>query len=172
MIEIAIIGGGKSGTSVLRAFSANEEFKIVGIYDIKEDAPGLKLARQKGIPVFYDLNEMINQTVFNIIIETTGNKNLNEIINNNKIKGTTVIESDMANILVTLNETHNKADKKANSGKKAFQKIAHIIIHTYGEDGAAFFTTDREKYDFIEIHNLELPGLHLGSKLVPGGGGS
>lgn len=44
MINIALIGGGKEGTYILRAFSMLDELKINGVYDLNSKAPVIKYA--------------------------------------------------------------------------------------------------------------------------------
>ncbi len=61
-MNIAIIGGGNGGTTILRAFSGIKEFKILGICDVNYEAPGIKLAKELGVPVFNDLQSSGNDT--------------------------------------------------------------------------------------------------------------
>ncbi len=54
-----IIGAGKGGTALLEMFMEDNMVTVVAIADINPDAPGLKLAKQLGIPTYTDAIEAL-----------------------------------------------------------------------------------------------------------------
>lgn len=168
MTKIAIVGGGKGGTSILKAFSGIDKFDVVGLCDINPQAPGVKLAREKGITVYSDLEPLLKIPGLDVVIEATGNARVREEIYRLKQESTTVIDSSAANILMTLTEEHDAITRRTQNKKEAFKTAAPTLIRTY-DGGVVYFTTDREKYDFVAAKDLELKGIEVGARIVKGG---
>ncbi|NPV92843.1 MAG: chemotaxis protein [Firmicutes bacterium] len=166
MANIAIIGGGRGGISILKAFGGIGEFAIIGVCDVNPDAPAVKLAREQGVPVYTDLKDVLSLPNINVIIEATGNQRVKEIILENKAPETRLIESDVANIVMTLTEAHDQKLKKASGKKAAFKTSASFLLQTYGKEGVIYFTTDLTQYDFVESRNISIPGIKVGEKLA------
>jgi diguanylate cyclase (GGDEF)-like protein/PAS domain S-box-containing protein len=51
---VLIVGAGRGGTALLEMFVADDLVKVVAIADTDAEAPGIKLAKQHGIPTFTD----------------------------------------------------------------------------------------------------------------------
>jgi diguanylate cyclase (GGDEF)-like protein/PAS domain S-box-containing protein len=79
MINIGIVGGGRGGASLLEVFLANGEVNVVGITDINTSAPGLELARRKGIFVAGSIEELSTRNP-HIIINATGDSGISQYI--------------------------------------------------------------------------------------------
>ncbi|WP_218029526.1 MULTISPECIES: hypothetical protein [Aneurinibacillus] len=72
-ISVVIIGGGETGTPLLRQLAEAPFVEILGVADLHEDAPGMVLAKEKGIPVTIDFMELARKgEEVDIIIEVTG----------------------------------------------------------------------------------------------------
>lgn len=168
-MNIAIIGGGNGGTTILRAFQGIEDFRILGICDVNQNAPGIKLARELGVRAFNDLGELLKQPGLEIVIEATGNERVREQAVSLKPAAVSLMDSYMANMMMTFVEGHERILKKARGKKVAFQTSAPFLIKTYGKDGVIYFTTDTERYDFVQNHNLNIAGIRAGEALVQGG---
>ncbi len=169
MTNIVIVGGGQGGTTMLGAFNLIEEFNVMGICDVNTDAPGMKLARELGIPAFHDMAELMQQQGIEVIIEATGVPKVREIALALKPDEATMVDSTVANVMMTFMEGHEAVLKKSRSKKLAFQTSAPFLIQTYGKDGVLYFTSNTESYDFVAERNLSIPGLKKGEKLVSGG---
>lgn len=169
MTSIAIVGGGKGGSTILGAFYGIEEFKVLGLCDVNQDAPGMKLARELGVPTFQDLESLLKQPGLEIIIEATGSEKVREQVIKLKSPASTLIDSHVANVMMTFVEGHERVLKKARSKKEAFRTSAAFLTKTYGKDGVIYFTTDTKKYDFVNNHNFTLAGIAAGEPLVSGG---
>jgi len=73
MTKVVIIGAGKGGRALLEMFTGDPTVSILGIADVNPWAPGLELARRLNIPVTTDLRELIADPRLDLIIDVTGN---------------------------------------------------------------------------------------------------
>lgn len=72
-INIVIIGGGETGTPLLRQLAAAPFVNIIGVADLQETAPGMVFAKENGIAVTTDFMELVQKgSEIDIIIEVTG----------------------------------------------------------------------------------------------------
>ncbi|WP_396954683.1 sigma 54-interacting transcriptional regulator [Neobacillus sp. YIM B06451] len=67
-----IIGAGKGGTAILRMLKETEVLDVKAIIDRNEDAPGIVLAQEAGIPTGTDWKAFLDGNI-DIIFEVTGN---------------------------------------------------------------------------------------------------
>ena len=169
MTSVAIVGGGKGGSTILSAFSGIDEFKVLGLCDVNQDAPGMKLARELKVPTFQDLEALLKQPGLEVIIEATGSEKVREQVVKLKSPTSSLIDSHIANVMMTFVEGHERVLKKARSKKEAFRTSAAFLTKTYGKDGVIYFTTDTQKYDFVNNHNFSMTGIAVGEPLVQGG---
>ncbi len=169
MTTIGIIGGGNGGTTILGAFHDIEEFKVVGLCDVNAEAPGMKLAKALGVPAFQDLGELLRVPGLEVVIEATGSERVREMALAMKPASALLMDSRMANVMMTFVEGHERILKKARSKKEAFRTSAPFLTPTYGKDGVIYFTTDTKHFDFVENHNMNIAGIETGVALVQGG---
>lgn len=169
MTHIVIVGGGMGGSTILGAFHDIKSFRILGICDLNPNAPGIKLARELGVPVFTDLGGLLSQPGLEMIIEATGNKQVREQVLAAKPAHVTLMDSTAANVMMTFVEEHEKVLSRARSKKVAFCTTAPFLVQTYGRDGVIYFATDLEHYDFVENHNIDIPGIRVGERFMQGG---
>ncbi|NPV29084.1 MAG: Gfo/Idh/MocA family oxidoreductase [Firmicutes bacterium] len=104
MIKVGIVGAGKGGTSVLKALSDLPGVRVVGIADINEEAPGMKLAKESGIKTYRDCVEMLEYSDLDVVIEATGNPKVEELLRARKGEKTTLVEAAAANLMMTVVE--------------------------------------------------------------------
>jgi acetaldehyde dehydrogenase (acetylating) len=91
--NVAIVGAGKGGTSILKALAGIPGITVVGICDVNSDAPGMKAARELGVRAFTELDGITNQTDLDVIFEATGNENVRKAIEEKKNADTALIDS-------------------------------------------------------------------------------
>lgn len=84
--KTAIIGAGRGGFAFLLMLSDYKELEIMGISEINPDAPGIKLARQLGIPVFENYLDFLKMKDLELIINLTGNPSIDNVINESLAK--------------------------------------------------------------------------------------
>ncbi len=102
MIHLGIVGAGKGGSAVLRATHGLPDVKVVGIADLNENAPGIKLARELGVRTFQDSLELLRQPRLEIVIEATGNPKVQELLYSNKREETTIVDAHVARLMMTM----------------------------------------------------------------------
>lgn len=74
-----ILGAGRGGTAILEMLMEEQLVSVVGIVDINPDAPGLALARQYGIPVFYNAEEAMHACAPCVAFNMTHNEMLESV---------------------------------------------------------------------------------------------
>jgi len=72
-IRIVLIGAGETGTPLLRQLLAASFVEVVGVADLSDDLPGIKLAKENGVRVTNDFMTLVGlgQAV-DIVIDVTG----------------------------------------------------------------------------------------------------
>jgi len=79
MVRLAIAGGNIGGSARIPLLRGDPNTELVGIYEKKQDAPGVILAKKWNIPVFEDV-KALSTTNPEMIINVTGDPKLsNEI---------------------------------------------------------------------------------------------
>jgi uncharacterized protein YukE len=75
-MNIALVGGGRAAVILLDFFAMQKDIKVIGISDINESAPGIKRAKNLGIPTTTSTKELAQRPDVQTIIELTGNANV------------------------------------------------------------------------------------------------
>lgn len=117
LITIAVVGGGRGGAAMLRAFQALPDVKIIGIADLNEDAVGMQLAKEIGIPTYNDFVDMLKQPGLEVIIDVTGVAEVREKIEANMSEDSLLAEAQVAKLMWML--AKNKADMLAELNEQA-----------------------------------------------------
>ena len=100
-MQITIIGGGEGGSSILKTLRKMNDVEIVGIVDIDENAPGIRLAKELGIHYSNSIKEILSKKV-DLIIEVTGSQKVADEINLHNIHNAEVIRSRAAKLMTIL----------------------------------------------------------------------
>lgn len=122
MLNLAIIGGGNGGKAMLRVLSPLPDVNILGISDIRADAPGILFAKELGIKTSTDMNDLLKLANLDIVIDVTGNEKVNQLIMENKQERTHVVYSDVAKLMYSL--VSNKEQLLDELGGRAQQLAA------------------------------------------------
>ena len=80
MTRVVIVGGGKGGLALLEMFTGDPTVTLLGIADVNPWAPGLELARRLNIPVATDVRQLIADPRLDLIIDVTGNPQVQHAI--------------------------------------------------------------------------------------------
>lgn len=79
--HVVIIGGGRRGIVILETLKDDEEIKIVGVLDVNEDTPGIKLAKRLDIPTAVDFVSFIKKKKkIDVVFNATGESYIDEKI--------------------------------------------------------------------------------------------
>jgi uncharacterized phage infection (PIP) family protein YhgE len=150
LISIGVVGGGKGGASILRAFGSIEDVRLLGIADINRDAIGIKLAREMGVATYSDFLDMLKLPGLEVLINVTGSVEIHEKIMQHLPEGCMLAEAKVARLMSflakqkddMLNEINGQAQQLANMGQQlsaTVQQVPDIIsevsgfIKKYGE---------------------------------------
>ncbi len=79
-LKVLIVGAGKGGATLVEMFSHEIKVELVGAIDINPEAEGIKIAREKHIPTYFDLNEGIEKAGADVIINVTGDEALTRLL--------------------------------------------------------------------------------------------
>ncbi|KEO82355.1 sigma 54-interacting transcriptional regulator [Tumebacillus flagellatus] len=101
MIHVLIVGAGRGGTAMLRAFRDLPSVSVIGIIDIDENAPGLALAREYGIRTGRHFEEFADEKI-TVVFEATGDREAYVTIRRLLPPATTLIPGAVANFLMRL----------------------------------------------------------------------
>lgn len=72
-IRIVLIGAGETGTPLLQQLLAASFVEIVGVADLNNDMPGMRLAREKSVTTTNDFMTLVRLgNAVDIIIDVTG----------------------------------------------------------------------------------------------------
>jgi len=99
---IAIIGAGKGGTAILETLLKMPSVVIKYVCDVDHAAPGIALARQRGIQCDLPMTAVCQDKAVDLIFEVTGRKEVFARILAQKQENTRVIGSEDARIIFHL----------------------------------------------------------------------
>jgi len=108
MLRLAIAGGNIGASALLSLLRGDTNTELVGIYEKKEDSPGVILARKWNIPVFNDIQAFCSANP-EIVINVTGDFKLSNGIRETSGNKTEVIEGLGARLLWETIEKQKRA---------------------------------------------------------------
>lgn len=77
-MRVLIVGGGRAGRQMLELTRNAADIRVMGLVDVKLDAPGAVLARRLGIPLFSDAVAALQQTGADLVIDLTGRDDVHD----------------------------------------------------------------------------------------------
>ncbi|MFO0775773.1 MAG: ATP-binding protein [Nitrospiraceae bacterium] len=132
-IRIAILGAGNGGLRLLELLSHVRGVRIAGVADRFADAPGAVRARDLDIPVTQSVTSLICDDSIHLIIDVTGDPNVEQLVARYKSPATEMLGGTAARLFWQLvqheSQLHNEishTDKLAALGSFA-AGIAHDI---------------------------------------------
>lgn len=102
LINILLVGGGRGGVGILEMVSQVPDLAILGVVDVKIDAVAVKLAQKMGIRTFTDVREGLKMPAVNVVLNITGNQEVNRTIEENKSSNVKVVDDFIASMLYHL----------------------------------------------------------------------
>ncbi len=132
-INVVILGAGKGGRALLESFLNLPRIHLIGVADIDEKAPGLKLARRHHIPTTQDALPLIQNPDIHLIVDVTGDPSFSENIYRHKHPNAEVLGGAASKVLWDIIQHESlmqtrlfQAEKLAGMGTFA-SGIAHDI---------------------------------------------
>lgn len=136
MTNILIVGGGTGGLAMLNLFKDIPQMALIGVVDLKPDAPAVVEAKIQKIPVYTDVVQALRLPGLNIVFDVTGSSKVQEIILANLPRGVSLAESAICAMMFYLSQSQ---------GKQIAEKLrSHIESYSGSIDDAK-----------LNIHNTE-----------------
>lgn len=102
LINILLVGGGRGGVGILEMIDKVPEVEVIGVVDVKTDAVAIQLAQKMGIRTFTDVRDALRNPGINVVMNITGNLEVNRLIEENKAPGTKVVDDFITSMLYHL----------------------------------------------------------------------
>lgn len=148
MKRVLVVGGGKGGTALLTLLSQTATMEIVAVIDINEEAPGIRLAKEKGIQTGQDWKVWIHEKI-DIVIEATGDENVFEDLLQARPKKTVVIPGSVAYITSELLEEKNnllsELQRQTNNQELILNSIHDGMIVINNKEEVTFINRGAER---------------------------
>ena len=144
MEKILIVGGGRGGSALLNLLKTLTEVKIIGIVDLRADAPAFVLAREMSVTTYTDIREALAIPELTTAINVTGNEEFTKTIEELKpphvniinsigskliwdiIRARALMEKELLNQVNELASTIDAAKDHINSTKEVISYIKKI----------------------------------------------
>lgn len=155
MIKVGIIGAGHGGASILDALSSLKEAEVIGICDIKPEAPGIALAGELKIPVYADYRKLLRRSGLDLVFEVTGSRAVRESVHVNCPLGVEVVDAQVAKLMMHLIEELLDTNRKLQSEIIERKKVEEALWET----NEKLKELDKLKTDFLSTvsHELRTP---------------
>ena len=129
MASVLIVGGGDGGTALLPILHEYKEIEVVGLVDVRTEAPGLLLAKQMGIATGNSFEGLFRQASPDIIINVTGCKEVSNALRRlKKRENVEVIEGSSAKVIFKLVDERRIREREALSRLKELEALYEIGI--------------------------------------------
>lgn len=102
MTNILLVGGGRGGVGIIEMCSKMPDVKIIGVVDVKSDALAIQMAKKMGIATFSDVRDGLKVAAVNVVINITGNEEVNRLVEQHKGPDVKVIDGFITNMLYHL----------------------------------------------------------------------
>lgn len=130
MVNLVIVGGGSGGISMIKVFNSLPDVNIVGVADVRKDAPGIVLAKSMGINTSTNMNDFLKMRNVEIIIDVTGNEKVENLILESKLPESDVIHSNVAKLMHTLVSNKEEMLEELNRQAQNSAMIAENLTET------------------------------------------
>jgi len=167
-MNIAVVGGGKKCAQLLNLIDQHtfEEIhpKVVGVADLKANAPGLLLAKAKGLFTTTDYNDLFSRDDIDLIIELTGNPDIIYDILEKKGSEVRVISTRTAQLfweIARVSAMQKKTSQELYEAKALYKTMINELIQ---EDVLVI----GHDYRIIDVNNTVLNRLGLKKEAVVG----
>ena len=136
MQTVMIVGAGKRGMAMIQIIQDSIMLDVKAVIDLKEEAPGILWAKERGIRTASDWRPFIKEKV-DIIIEVTGNQEVYREIRQASGKESVLIPTSVAYMLIKL---FNDKEKLISKIQKETYK--YNLIFNSVDDGMVVINND------------------------------
>ncbi len=146
--HVAIVGAGRGGTALMEIFANDPLVQIVGVAEVNAKAPGLALAKRLRIPVTRNYRTLLEMERVDLIIDVTGNPEVEQALQDFYRMGVTVIGGASAKFMWQLIEARIRATSEIEKTLNKYQSLYRLYVK---ETGAA--VTEERTRIACEIHD-------------------
>ena len=107
----------------MELFRKDPTVEIVGVVDKNEEAPGLVLARELGLPVATNYRELLGSEAADLIIDVTGDPDIGREIDELKPQGMEVVGGNAARFIWEFIEARNKTEALEDKYQLAIREL-------------------------------------------------
>ncbi len=126
--NVAIIGAGRGGTSLVEIFQNDPLVKIIGVAEINSNAPGVKLARRLKIPVTRDYRKLLRSGQVDLLIDVTGDSEVERALLELKYPGVAVIGGPSAKFMWQLIEERIRSKEAIERHLTEYQSLYRLYV--------------------------------------------
>ena len=108
---------------MVELFRKDPTVEIVGVVDKNEEAPGLVLARELGLPVATNYRELLGSEAADLIIDVTGDPDIGREIDELKPQGMEVVGGNAARFIWEFIEARNKTEALEDKYQLAIREL-------------------------------------------------
>jgi PAS domain S-box-containing protein len=167
-MNIAVVGGGKRCERLLYLIEQHQfaeiHPRIIAVADLKNDAPGLVLAKQMGLYTTNDYNDFFARNDIDLIIEFTGNMDIYNDILKKKANTVRAISAHTAQLFWEISRVsvmNKKTTQELYHAKAMYRTMINELMH---EDVLVI----GHDYRIIDVNNTLLNRLGLNREDVIG----
>ncbi len=102
MINVLLVGGGRGGAGILELCRKVKDVSVVGVVDPKSEAVAIQLAKKLGIRTFADVKEALKLEAVTVVLNITGNEEVNRLIEEHKGEGVKLVDAFIAQMMYHL----------------------------------------------------------------------
>jgi two-component system NtrC family sensor kinase len=186
-LKTAIIGGGKGCTALLNMIFSGKlteaNLEIICVVDPLEQAPGMALARSKGIRTLSRVEEALALSGLDMVIELVGNDHFLEELYRIIPQGVRVLDHAMAQVFWDMEAVHEELEDQlkarealqeqlmqSNVGlQRIFDSLPDAVIVVDKEKQVEWFNARLQEFTKLTSHDL-FPGGLLEDPFCPGHG--
>jgi methyl-accepting chemotaxis protein len=130
MHKVVIVGAGRDGAAVLTTLSQIDSIQVVGITDIRADAPAFSLARKLGIEAASDTDRLVRRPDVDVIFEVTGRPEVMNSIMAAKNPRSQVVGAAAASVLLEIINSRNSLRQSIEQQAAELRSLAEAVAET------------------------------------------
>ncbi len=123
MTRIILIGAGSGGKALVELFHKHPNVEIAGVADKNEEAAGLALAREFGLPVTTNYQDLLAEKDIDLIVDVTGDPAAARVIDRLKTDGTEVIRGSAVRFIWEFIDATNKTEALEDKYQLALREL-------------------------------------------------
>ncbi len=125
--RVLITGGSERVVALLDALKGVNGIDLVGVCDVEKNSPGMEYAHKLTIGTYVNLGECISANKVDIVIETSGSKELQKTLNNISTNEVKVVDSKAAELLLCIAEENERIKKTLSESKCRLESMLNSM---------------------------------------------